>query len=121
MPPLKKEHEEIEAEPSGDGAELVMANGESERAGTRSARSGLLEADAVQIDLATTVHAQWRLSFWARRRDEAGEGRSTDIWCTSEREARLRFGEYRRIFESHTLIITRVELLSPSGRKITSV
>jgi len=63
----------------------------------------------------------WRLSFWGRRRDESGEGHRTDIWCTSEREARLRFGEYRRIFESHTLIITRVELLSPSGEKITSV
>jgi hypothetical protein len=43
------------------------------------------------------------------------------MWCNSEREARQRFGEYRRILESHTLIITRVELLSPAGQKITAV
>jgi hypothetical protein len=65
--------------------------------------------------------AQWKLSFWARGWDESGEGHRTDIWCNSEGEARQRFGEYRRILESHTLIITRVELLGPSGETITTV
>jgi hypothetical protein len=68
-----------------------------------------------------TEIAQWKLSFWARGRVESGEGQQTDIWCNSEGEARQRFGEYRRILESHTLIITRVELLAPSGEKTTTV
>src|SRR5579864_2531993 len=62
--------------------------------------------------------AQWKLSFWPRGWDESGEGHRTDIWCNSEGEARQRFGEYRRILESHTLVITRVELLGPDpGRQ----
>jgi hypothetical protein len=65
--------------------------------------------------------AQWKLTFWARGCHESGEGHQTDIWCNSEGDARQRFGEYRRILESHTLVITRVELLGPSGETITTV
>jgi hypothetical protein len=68
-----------------------------------------------------TEIARSKLSVWARGRDELGEGQQTDIWCNSECEARQRFGEYRRILESHTLIISRVELLAPSGEKTTTV
>ena len=68
-----------------------------------------------------TEIAQWKLSFWARGRVESGEGQQTDIWCNSEGEARQRFGEYRRILESHTLIISRVELLAPSGESVSGI
>jgi hypothetical protein len=64
---------------------------------------------------------QWKLSFWTRWEHESGMGRLIEVWCHSEDEARRCFGEYRRILESHTQIITKVELLAPSGEQITTV
>ena len=65
--------------------------------------------------------AGWKLSFWSRARDSSGDGHRTDLWCNSEKEACQRFGEYKRILESHTLIITRVELVSPSRNEMRAV
>jgi hypothetical protein len=68
-----------------------------------------------------TQNAPWKLSFWTRGRDESGLGRRIEIWCKSEGEARQRYGEYRRILESHTLIVTTAELVGPSGETITDI
>jgi len=64
---------------------------------------------------------QWKLSFWTRWDHESGTGHLIAIWCHSEEEARRCFGEYQGMLESHAQIITRVELLAPSGELITTV
>ncbi len=68
-----------------------------------------------------TDTAEWKLSFWTRPEHDSGEGRRIEIWCKSEGEARQIFGDYRRILESHTLVITRVELLGPSGEAMGGI
>jgi|GraSoiStandDraft_60_1057301.scaffolds.fasta_scaffold378984_1 hypothetical protein len=60
--------------------------------------------------------AKWRLRFWIRADHSLEDASRIELWCNSQREARHRFGEYRRTVESHTLTITEAELLSPSGR-----